>query len=103
MTHADKADLLRSLHTGPSPLVIVNCWDAASARIVEAAGVRVVGTSSAGVAYALGYPDGQKISRREMLDAVERIARAVGVPVTADVEAGYGRTIDDAAATAREV
>jgi 2-methylisocitrate lyase-like PEP mutase family enzyme len=103
MTQAEKAELLRALHNGPSPLLIGNAWDAASARVFETAGFRVIGTSSAGVAYSLGYPDGQQISRREMLDAVERIARVVSVPVTADMEAGYGRTVDDAAATAREV
>ncbi len=79
--------------------MLPNAWDVASARIFEDAGFAAIGTSSAGVAFALGYPDGEQIPRDEMLEAVERIARAVSVPVTADVEAGYG----DPLATARAV
>ena len=75
----------------------------ASARIVEEAGYGAIATTSAGVAFTLGYPDGEKISREEMLARVARIARAVKVPVTADVEAGYGNRPEDAAQTAREV
>jgi 2-methylisocitrate lyase-like PEP mutase family enzyme len=75
----------------------------ASARIVEETGFAAIATSSAGVAFTLGYPDGEKISREEMLARVARIARAVKVPVTADVEAGYGRRPEDAAQTARAV
>jgi 2-methylisocitrate lyase-like PEP mutase family enzyme len=91
------------MHHGPSVLVLPNAWDAASARIFEHAGFPAVGTTSAGVAFALGYPDGQQISRVEMLGAVRRIARAVNVPVTADVEAGFGNTPEDVAKTARAV
>jgi 2-methylisocitrate lyase-like PEP mutase family enzyme len=102
-TIQEKAERLRKLHEGPRTLLLVNCWDAASARIVELAGFPAVASSSAGVAYALGYADGQRISRAEMLDMVRRIARAVEVPVTADVEAGYGATPEAAAETARAV
>lgn len=85
-------------------LVLPNAWDAMSARLVEDAGATAIATTSAGIAWALGYPDGQKISREEMLMMVRVIARAVRVPVTADVEAGYGTgTPEDAAATARGV
>lgn len=98
-----KADLLRRLHAGPPILVLANAWDAASARVVAAAGFPAVASSSAGVAYALGYPDGQRIGREEMLDMVRRIAAAVDVPVSADVEAGYGTTPESAAETARGV
>jgi len=99
----DKAEALRRLHAGPRVLVLANAWDVASARIVAAAGSPAVATSSAGVAYALGYPDGQRISRAEMLDMVRRIAVGVIVPVTADMEAGYGATREAAAETARGV
>jgi 2-methylisocitrate lyase-like PEP mutase family enzyme len=75
----------------------------ASARIIEEAGFPAVATTSAGVAFTLGYPDGEKISREEMLAAVARIARGVKVPVSADVEAGYGNTPEDAARTAQGV
>ena len=93
----NKADLLRSLHR--PTLVIGNVWDVASARIFERAGFAAIGSSSAGVAFALGYPDGQKISREEMLEVVARMAKAVKIPVTADVEAGY----DDPVETAHRV
>jgi len=99
----EKAEALRRLHAGPRVLILTNAWDVASARLVEEAGFPAVATSSAGVAFALGYPDGQRISRAEMLDMVGRIARAVKVPVTADVEGGYGTTAQAAAETARGV
>lgn len=97
---SEKAHKLQALHLGPRILVLPNVWDVASARIVEDAGFPAIATSSAGVANSLGYPDGQKISRDEMLEVVARIARAVSVPVTADMEAGYGKTAEDLAKTA---
>src|SRR2546423_12591380 len=99
-SQADKANQFRQLHRGPRALVLANVWDVASARIIEAAGFPALATTSAGVAFSLGYPDGEKIPREEMLAAVARIARGVGVPVTADVEAGYGATPEDAGRTA---
>jgi 2-methylisocitrate lyase-like PEP mutase family enzyme len=98
-----KAEALRKLHAGPRVLLLANAWDVASARLVEEAGFPAIATSSAGVAFALGYPDGQRISRAEMLEMVRRIAAAVRVPVSADVEAGYGTTPEAAAETARAV
>lgn len=96
-----KAALFRSLHQVPGILILPNAWDVASARLFEELpGVRAIATSSAGVAAVLGYPDGQRISRDEMVDMVSRIARAVSVPVTADLEAGYG---DDPEAVAETV
>jgi len=97
------ADALRKLHHGPNILVLANCWDVASARVLEAEGVPAIATSSAGVAFSLGYPDGQRISRDEMLTVVARVAKAVQVPVTADVESGYGARPEDAARTAAAV
>jgi 2-methylisocitrate lyase-like PEP mutase family enzyme len=91
------------LHRGPKILVLPNAWDVSSARIFEEAGFPAIGTTSAGVANSFGYPDGQKIPREEMLAAVRRIAEAVDVPVTADVEAGFGSTPEEVAETAREV
>lgn len=98
-----KAETLRRLHAGPGMLVLPNAWDVATARIVEQAGFPAIATSSAGVAWALGRADGERISRAEMLGVIERIAHAVRVPVTADMEAGYGRSAGDAAETARGV
>ena len=97
------ADCFRQLHHGPNILVLANCWDVASARVLEAEGVPAIATSSAGVAFSLGYPDGQRISRDEMLAVVARVAKAVKVPVTADVESGYGPHPQDAARTAQAV
>ncbi len=84
------ADRLRALHTATEPLVLPNAWDAASARAVVEAGFPAVATSSVAVAHALGYEDGEQTPPDEMFAAVARIARAVEVPVTADIEGGYG-------------
>jgi 2-methylisocitrate lyase-like PEP mutase family enzyme len=93
----------RAMHRGHKILLLPNVWDVASARIVEESGFGAIATTSAGIAFTLGYPDGQKISREEMLGCVRRIVRAVKVPVTADVEAGYGDRPKDAADTTRGV
>jgi 2-methylisocitrate lyase-like PEP mutase family enzyme len=94
---AEKAARFRALHKAPSPLVLPNAWDVASARIVEAAGFPAIATTSAGIAFSLGYRDGEQITRDEMLLVVARIARAVSVPVSADMEAGYGNRPEDMA------
>lgn len=98
-----KANAFRGMHRGPGVLILPNAWDVASARVFEESGFGAIATTSAGVAFSLGYPDGQKISREEMLARVGRIARAVKVPVTADVEAGYGARPEDAARSASDV
>jgi 2-methylisocitrate lyase-like PEP mutase family enzyme len=98
-----QAHAFRAMHHGPRILLLPNVWDVASARILEEAGFGAMATTSAGIAFSLGYPDGQKISREEMLAVVTRIVRGVKVPVTADVEAGYGNRPEDAADTARGV
>src|ERR1700680_467113 len=98
-----KAAALRVLHSGPEILLLPNAWDVASARVIEESGFKAVATSSAGIAFSLGYPDGQVIPREEMLAAIARIAKAVKLPVTADVESGYGKTPEAAARTARAV
>ncbi len=92
---AQKAEQFRKLHHGPRLLLLPNAWDVVSARILEECGHPAIATSSAAVAFSLGYPDGQRISREEMLEVARRIARAVDVPVTADLEAGYGTTAKD--------
>lgn len=98
-----QANAFRAMHRDPKILVLPNAWDVASARIFEEAGVAAIATSSAGIAFSLGYPDGQKISRDEMLAAVARITAKGKIPVTADVEAGYGDKPEDAALTASRV
>ncbi len=89
-TLVEKAELLRALHVPGQPALLPNAWDAASARAVEAAGFAAVATGSHAVAESLGYEDGEAAPVDAMLAAVARIAGAVGVPVTADLEAGYG-------------
>jgi 2-methylisocitrate lyase-like PEP mutase family enzyme len=98
-----KAEGLRKLHKGPRILILANAWDVISARMVEDAGFPAVASTSAGVAAVLGYPDGQRIPKSEMLEFVGRMARAVGVPLTADMEAGYATTPAEMAEMAREV
>ena len=100
---ADKALRFRERHRGPGVLVLPNAWDVASARIFEEAGFPAVATTSAGIAFSLGYPDGERIPRGEMFARIARITRAVQVPVTADIEAGYGPTPEHAATATREL
>jgi len=94
-TQAQKAEQFRKLHHVPRLLLLPNAWDVVSARILEECGHPAIATSSAAVAFSLGYPDGQRISRDEMLEVAGRIAHAVDVPVTADLEAGYGTTVKE--------
>jgi 2-methylisocitrate lyase-like PEP mutase family enzyme len=96
-TQRAKAELLRKLHHEPPVLVLPNAWDVTSAVTFAALdGCTAIATTSSAIANAHGYPDGEHIPREEMLAAVGRIAAAVELPVTADLEAGYG----DAAWTA---
>jgi 2-methylisocitrate lyase-like PEP mutase family enzyme len=98
-----RATLFRTLHTAGSPVVLVNAWDAASARVVAAAGARAIATTSAGVAWSLGAPDGDVLGRDAAVGLVGRVAAAVPLPVTADIESGYGTTPTEVAATVRAV
>jgi 2-methylisocitrate lyase-like PEP mutase family enzyme len=90
----EHAERLRALHNAPPIFVMPNAWDAASARVFEAEGFPAIGTTSAGVAASLGYPDGGVVPWREMIEAVARIVRAVKVPVSADIEHAYAATPD---------
>jgi 2-methylisocitrate lyase-like PEP mutase family enzyme len=89
-TQNEKAEFFRSLHRGPDILVLPNAWDCASARIFEQTGFLAIATTSAGVAFSLGYSDGERIPQDLMLATVGQICDSVQVPVTADLEAGYG-------------
>jgi len=95
---ADKAATLLALHTGPG-FVLPNAWDAGSARVLEQVGFAAIATTSAGIAWSCGVPDGGALDRDTMLDHVGRIVAAVSVPVTADLEAGYGDTADEVGRT----
>jgi len=91
-TISEKAGELLRLHTDPELLLVVNVWDAITATVVaQTPGTRALATASHSIAAAHGYPDGEKIPREEMIAAVGLIARTAGdLPVTADLEAGYG-------------
>lgn len=99
----DRAEHFRELHRGPSILVLPNAWDAASARIFEAEGFPAVATTSAGVANSLGYADGEYVPLDELLFVIRRITATVQIPVTADMEAGFGSTVEAVAETVRQV
>ena len=94
---AARAEALRALHAGPAMLVLPNAWDAASARSVATAGFPAIATTSAGVALAMGYLDGERAPLEEMLSAAARVIAAVDVPVTVDFEAGYKLSVEEIA------
>jgi 2-methylisocitrate lyase-like PEP mutase family enzyme len=90
----ERAEQFRRLHQKGSPLLVLpNAWDAPSARIIEQLGFPAVATTSSGVATALGYADGERISRDQLIDVVRRITRVVSCPLSVDVETGYGPSI----------
>jgi 2-methylisocitrate lyase-like PEP mutase family enzyme len=88
-TQAQQASRLLDLHHASTPLILINAWDAASAAMVAHCGLPAVASSSAALANAMGFPDGQHLPWPQMLDAVQRIVQAVSVPVTADIESGF--------------
>jgi len=91
---AQQAELFRNKHRGPRLLLLPNAWDAMSARVFVAAGFDAIATTSGGVAWSLGYADGEQAPWREVVAATARIVRVARIPVTADIEAGYGETPD---------
>ncbi|MFI1004653.1 isocitrate lyase/phosphoenolpyruvate mutase family protein [Streptomyces galbus] len=109
MTHPDHSSLrdralaFRALHVPGRPLVLPNAWDTASARLVEDAGAPAVATTSAGLAWALGAADGDRLGREDALRAVAGVVAAVRVPVTADIESGYATDPAGVAGTVRAV
>ncbi len=98
----DRAERFAALHRGGKILVMANPWDVVSARLFYKAGFPALATTSGGVAFAQGYPDGENISREKMAAVVKRIANAVPVPLSADMEAGYGPAPEDVAETLRQ-
>ena len=97
-----RAERFIAMHREPGILVLPNAWDVISACFLVEAGFSAVATTSGGCAFALGYPDGERIPRREMTAAVRRIAHGVPVPVSADMEAGYGSSPQEVAETVRQ-
>lgn len=98
-TNTQHATLFKSLHDSKNPLRLSNAWDVASAKIAEAAGAPAIATTSAGIAWSLGVPDGDRLDRIQAVSAVRKIVDAVNIPVTADIEGGYARNSTDVADT----
>jgi len=98
-----KAEAFAKLHKPGEPLVLVNIWDAASAAAVAKAGAKALATSSAAVALAQGYADGEKLPRELLMATARMIAAANGIPLTVDCESGYGRAPEVVAETAAAV
>lgn len=89
-----------SLHRQTAPLILPNAWDAASAKLIEQAGAQAIATTSAGVSWALGYPDGNGMTARHNVEAAKRIARVISLPLSVDFENGYS---DDPSVVAENV
>jgi 2-methylisocitrate lyase-like PEP mutase family enzyme len=100
-TLRENAAQFRDMHLGGEMVVLPNAWDHASTALMIEAGYPVIATTSAGIAFARGYPDGERMTREAMLEICGEIARQSRVPVTADLEAGYGPAPEDVAATVR--
>jgi len=99
----EKAEEFRSLHQDKRILVLPNAWDVPSARVFEDAGFPAIATSSAALSVSLGYPDGEKIGKEELFSVVKKIADTVSIPLSADIESGFGSDIDQLSDTIRRV
>ena len=102
-TQTDLARTFAALHVAGDPLVLSNVWDGASARVVAASGARAIATTSAGVAWSLGFADGNRMTRDDAVEALARIARVMPLPLSADIERGYGETPAEVAETIEAV
>jgi 2-methylisocitrate lyase-like PEP mutase family enzyme len=92
--------IFRTLHEGPGLLMLPNAWDAGSARLIESLGAKAIATTSAGLAWSRGYPDGNALPGDQLIAATRDIVRVIRVPLSVDIEAGYS---DDTRAVARLV
>ena len=91
----EKAEMFLKFHQDKEILVLLNSWDIGSSKLIEACGYKAIATTSMGIAASLGYPDCQVIQLSEMIEAIRRIVNAVQVPVTVDIEAGYGKNLNE--------
>ena len=91
----EKAEMFLNFHHDEEILVLLNSWDAGSSKLIEACGYKAIATTSMGIAASLGYPDCQIIKLSEMLQVITGIVNAVQVPVSVDIEAGYGNNLDE--------
>src|SRR6266852_5604373 len=102
-SQGDRAQDFRGLHHGKRILILPNAWDVPSARVFENEGFPAVATSSAGLMVSLGYPDGEVMGRDEFVSTVERIARVLSVPLSADIVAGFGKNTREVVATVKAI
>jgi len=102
-TQRDKAEMFLKYHQDKELLVLLNSWDVGSSRLVEACGYKAVATTSMGIAASLGYPDAQVIRLPEMVGVITGIVNAVHVPVTVDIEAGYGSNVHEILDAVRQI
>ena len=102
-TQVERAREFAALHAADGPLVLPNAWDAGSARLVERAGAKAIATTSGGVAWSLGVADGGGMDRTRAARVIREMVSVVNVPVTADIERGYGEALDELAATIEQV
>ena len=91
----EKAEMFLKFHQDKEILILLNSWDIGSSKLIEASGYKAIATTSMGIAASLGYPDCQVIQLSEMIGAIRGIVNAVQVPVTVDIEAGYGNNLDE--------
>jgi len=91
----EKAELFLKFHEDKEMLVLLNSWDKGSSKLIEACGYKAIATTSMGIAASLGYPDCQVIQLSEMIEVITAIVKAVQVPVTVDIEAGYGNNLNE--------
>ncbi len=98
-----KANAFRAMHDRSRLLILPNAWDAMSARLIEDAGARAIATTSAGLAFSLGYPDGEYAPRDEVVHAIARIARVIDLPLSADIESGFGADAREVGETVRAI
>jgi 2-methylisocitrate lyase-like PEP mutase family enzyme len=102
-TQADRARAFRRMHEGPGLLLLPNAWDAVSAKLYEVEGFPAIGTTSAGISSALGFPDGERMTLEDNLTVCRRIVEHVAIPVSVDVEAGYSGCLDGLSETITKV
>ena len=99
----EKAETFLKYHHDKEILVLLNSWDIASSKLVEACGYRAIATTSMGIAASSGYPDCQVIQLSEMIEVITGIVNAVEVPVTVDIEAGYGNSLDEIVESVKKI
>src|SRR5437763_569636 len=99
----EKAELFLNYHHDKEILVLLNSWDTGSSKLVEACGYKDIATTSMRIAASMGYPDCQVIQLSQMIGVMTGIVNAVHVPVTVDIEAGYGNNIDEVIGSVKKI